>query len=275
VKTLYMEHLLTDLNQADLDRFFETGQMSKMLLHDLKKLDRGHHTDPARAYTFERLVIQAQQHGLEIRAIDCSASYYLEGLSNAVPTSRQQIMNYFASRTIRRHQQVMGSHKWIALVGNSHSNTFRNIIPGIAELEGGIGLRVSDAAPGTGRGITRDTGEFLRLDISERTVRIKGDYHVQIETPMRGVNVRPPQPLAVEDRLSRPGKFLIEEGEHGEHRIVHRSRDAQIHRTPVLVDAQGRVYVERPSWSTVHMTPYPDMDALVSALEALNLTRVA
>lgn len=275
VKTLYMEHLLTDLHQADLDRFYETGQMSKTLLHDLKKMDRGHRTDPARVYTFERLVVQARAHGLEIRAIDCSASYHLKGLVNEAPTSRQQMMNYFASRTIGRHQQVMGSHKWIALVGNSHSNTFQNIVPGIAELEGGIGLRVSDAAPGTGRGITLDPGEFARLDVSERTVQIKGDYRVEIEIAAQETSVKPPQSLPVEERLSRPGKFLIEEDEHGVQCIVHRSRDGQIHRTPVLVDAQGRVYVERPSWAVVHLTPYADMDALVGALEALNLTRVA
>ncbi|RMS76717.1 hypothetical protein ALP60_02503 [Pseudomonas savastanoi] len=75
VKTLYMEHLLTDLHQADLDRFFETGQMSKTLLHDLKILDRGHHTDPDKVYNFEQLIIKARQYGLEVRAIDCASSY--------------------------------------------------------------------------------------------------------------------------------------------------------------------------------------------------------
>ena len=68
VKTLYMEHLLTDIHQADLDRFFETGQMSKTLLHDLKTLDRGHYTDPDKVYTFEQLVIKARQQGIEVRA---------------------------------------------------------------------------------------------------------------------------------------------------------------------------------------------------------------
>lgn len=274
VKTLYLEHLLTDLHQADLDRFFETGEMSKTLLHDLKKLDRGHRTDPAKVYTFERLVVGAQQEGLEIRAIDCAASYHLKGIPDKTPTTRQQMMNYFASRAIRKHQQVMGSHKWIALVGNSHSNTFQNIVPGLAELEGGIGLRVTDVAPGQSRGVVRDPGEFVRPGLTTQTVQIRGDYRIEMDVGRASPAVRPPQPLPVEQRLARPGMFLIEQGEGDVQTVVHRSRDARIHRTPVRVDAEGKLYVERPTWTSIHMTPYEDMDALVDALEEINLTRV-
>ncbi|WP_164446358.1 membrane-targeted effector domain-containing toxin, partial [Pseudomonas viridiflava] len=103
-------------------------QMSKRLLHDLQALDKGHQTDPKGIYTFEKLVIKAQQQGIEIRAIDCLASYHLKGLANETSTTRQQMMNFFASRTVRRHQDVMGFHKWIALVGNSHSNTFMDAV---------------------------------------------------------------------------------------------------------------------------------------------------
>lgn len=274
VKTLYMEHLLTDLHQADLDRFFETGEMSKTLLHDLKKMDRGHHTDADKVYNFERLVVKAQQQGLEIRAIDCAASYHLKGVSSEAPTTRQQMMNYFAARTLQRHQEVMGSHKWIALVGNSHSNTFQGIVPGIAELTGSIGLRVTDVAPGQARAIMVDPGELVRVGISNQKVPIKGDYLIEMEVAKRSASIRPPQPLAVEDRLSRPGMFLIESNADVQ-TVVHRSRDALIHRTPVQVNTQGKLYISRPAWSAVHLTPFDDMDALVSALEELNLTRVA
>ena len=274
VKTLYMEHLLTDLHQADLDRFFETGEMSKRLLHDLKKMDRGHHTDPDKVYTFERLVLKARQQGMEIRAIDCAASYHLKGVLNEAPTTRQQMMNYFAVRTLQRHQEVMGSHKWIALVGNSHSNTFQNIVPGIAELTGSIGLRVIDVATGQARAIMVDPGELVRVGISNQKVPIKGDYLIEMEMAKRAPTIRPPQPLAVEERLSRPGMFLIESNADVQ-TVVHRSRDALIHRTPVQVNTLGKLYISRPAWSAVHLTPFDDMDALVSALEELNLTRVA
>ncbi|WP_434678368.1 membrane-targeted effector domain-containing toxin [Pseudomonas sp. R1-18] len=274
VKTLYLEHLLTDLNQADLDRFFETGQMSKTLLHDLKKLDRGHRTDPSGVYTFERLVIRAQQHGIEIRSIDCAASYHLKGIPGEAPTTREQMMNYFASLTIRKHQEVMGSHKWIALVGNSHSNTYQNLVPGLAELEGGIGLRVMEVPPGEYR-ITRDLGETVRIPLTSESVRIKADYLVEMEVPGAVRTTRQPLQLPASLRLSHPGMFVIEEAEDGMRSVVHRSRDTSIQRTPVLTNADGKLYVERPSWKGVHLTPYNDIDSLIDALERINLTFVA
>ncbi|SER01157.1 C-terminal region of Pasteurella multocida toxin residues 569-1285 [Pseudomonas sp. NFACC02] len=274
VKTLYMEHLLTDLHQTDLDRFIDTGQMSKRLLHDLKTLDQGHVTDPDGVYTFEKLVINAREHGLEVRAIDCAASYYLKGLSSDSFTGRQQMMNYFASRTIRRHQAVMGTHRWVALVGNSHSNTYADLVPGLAELEGGIGLRVLDVSVGTSRGITLDPGERVRIPLRNREEFLKGDFRVELEVRRSPAAIRPPQPLTIEDRLSRPGMFLTEQQEGGAYVIIHRSRDNEIHHTPVRLNAVGNVFVERPSWTAIHRRPYEDMDALVLALEDINLTRV-
>jgi hypothetical protein len=274
VKTLYLEHFLTDLHQAHLDRFFDTGRMSNVLLEDIRVLDRGHLTDPAGQYTFEKLIIKAQQHGLELRAIDCAASYHLKGLSRATATSRQQMMNYFASRTIRRHQAVMGNHKWVALVGNSHSNTYANAVPGIAELEGAIGLRVVDVSPGTPTGITVDTGESVNISLSTRKEFIKGDFKLQMEVVRQPVAIRAPQPLPLDVRLTRPGMFVTEQEPGNLHFIIHRARDNAIHRTPVQLNDAGKVYVDRPTWTTVHMQPYDDVDALVSALEEINLTRV-
>ncbi|WP_058971712.1 membrane-targeted effector domain-containing toxin [Pseudomonas syringae] len=274
VRTLYMEHLLTDLHQADLDRFFETGQMSKTLLHDLKVLDRGHRTDPDKVYTFEQLVIKARQHGVEVRAIDCAASYHLNGVDNDGSITRQQMMNYFASRTLRKHQDVMGSHKWIALVGTSHSNVYQGVVPGIAELEGGIGLRVVDVAPGQSKGVMHDPGELVSGSISTTDVHIKGDYRVEIEIPRAKDAIRPPQPATLEQRLDRPGMFLVEQSEGSLQTIVHRARDTWIHRTPVLVNAEGKLYLERVRWPHIHLQPFEDMDALVAALEGMNLTRV-
>lgn len=275
VKTLYMEHLLSDLHQADLDRFFETGHMSKSLLHDLRKLDLGHHTDPNGIYTFEQLVIKARSHSLEIRAIDCAASYHIREIDHPALTTRQQMFSFFASRTLRKHQAVMGSHKWIALVGNSHANTYEKIVPGLAELEGGIGIRVVDVTPGQSRGVFIDPGENLPIGLTGRQSLIKSDLRVEVETLKPAVAVRPPQSLPVEERLTRPGMFLIEEGNDSLQFVVHRSRDYAIHRTPVRVNAQGQVYVERATWPAVHQKPFEDMDALIVGLEEINLTRVA
>jgi hypothetical protein len=275
VKTLYLEHLLSDVHQADLDRFVETGYMSKSLLHDLRKLDLGHQTDADGIYTFEQLVIKARANGLEVRAIDCAASYHIREIDHPALTTRQQMFSFFASRTLRKHQAVMGSHKWIALVGNSHANTYEKIVPGLAELEGGIGIRVVDVRPGQSQGVFIDPGERLAVGLTGRQSLIKSDLRVELETLKPVVPVRPPQSLPVEERLARPGMFLIEEGDDSLPVIVHRSRDHAIHRTPVKVNAQGQVYVERTTWPAVHQQPFEDMDALIVGLEEINLTRVA
>lgn len=275
VKTLYIEHLFSDLHQADLDCFVETGYMSKSLLHDLKKLDRGHHTDVTGVYTFEQLINRARGQGLDIRAIDCTASYHLKDLENLAPTTRQQMFSHFASRTVRKYQEVMGAHKWIALVGNSHANTFEKIVPGLAELEGGIGVRVTDVRPGEARGLAPDPGEKLIDSLSGQQSFVKSDFRLETETLKPVAAVRPAQSLPVEERLTRPGMFLVEESENSLPVIVHRSRDNAIHRTPVKVNAQGQVYVERATWTSVNLQPYEDMDALIVGLEEINLTRVA
>lgn len=273
VKTLYMEHLLTDLHQLDLDRFFETGQMTKRLLRSLKTLDRGHVTDPAKIYNFEQLVIKAREHGIEVRAIDCTASYHLKGLNQISPTTRQQMMSYFASRTIERHQAVMGQHKWIALVGNSHANRYQHV-PGLAELRGAIGVRFDDVPPGTSRGVLVDPGNDLRLPMSNQTTFVKSDFMVEIEVTGSPLVMRAPMPLSLEQRLSRPGLFVTEREAGDLYVIVHRSRDGALHRTPVQLDSAGKVFVDRPSWVAVHLQPFNNIDALVTALEDINLTRV-
>jgi len=275
VKTLYLEHVLSDLHQADLDRFAETGYMSKSLLHDLKKLDLGHQTDADGVYTFEQLVIKARANGLEVRAIDCAASYHIREIDHPALSTRQQMFSYFASRTIRKHQEVMGTHKWIALVGNSHANTYEKIVPGLAELEGGIGIRVVDVTPGRSQGVVIDPGQRMQIGLTDRQSVIKSDLRLEMETLKPLVVVRPAQSLPVSERLTRPGMFLIDESDDSLPVIIHRSRDNEIHRTPVKVNAQGQVYVERASWPAVSHKPFEDMDALIVGLEEINLTRVA
>jgi len=182
VKTLYLQHLLTDLHQIDLDRFADTGQMSKTLLRDLQKIDRALGTNSESIYTLENLVIQARVHKVEIRALNCSVNYPISEVATESPFIRHHVLSYFASRTIRRHQAVMGSHKWIALVGDLNTNTYRNIVPGIAELEGGIGVRLVDTRPGQARGFMPDPGEHVRETLEAEQIFIKGDYRLEMDT---------------------------------------------------------------------------------------------
>jgi hypothetical protein len=266
VKTLYMEHLLTDVHQADLDRFAETGLMSKRLLHDLKRMDHTFRTDPTGLYSFERLVVQARRYGIEIRAIDCAASYFIRHLPTHSGTTRQQVLSYFASRTIRKHQEVMGSHKWMALVGETHANTFKNSVPGLAELEQGIGVRVMDVAPGKGHGIMIDPGEQVPAGLGHEVVQVKNDFRVEIE-----LAPRPQLAAPVGVRLHSPGMFMLDESAPLRPTIVHRSRDRTLKHTPVRFNTAGKAYVERESWPQVHRQPFDNVQALIDALVEMNL----
>jgi len=270
VKTLYMEHLLTDLHQADLDLFAETGLMSKTLLHDIKAMDKGFRTDKEGVYTFENLLLQARRHGVEVRAIDCAASYFIRNLPTTSDSTRQQVFSYFASRTIRKHQSVIGAHKWIALVGNSHANTFKNSVPGIAELERAIGVRVMDVAPGKGRGIMLDPGEEVSQGIASGQVFLKNDFRVEIELQPRAQLAIP-----VGDRLYNPGMFLLEQSDSARPVIIHRSRDRTLKRTPVRLNGEGRFYIERDAWPQVHLKPFDDLASLTDALVQMKLKHVA
>lgn len=273
VKILYMEHLLSDMHRVDLKDFFKSGDMSKSLKGYLKTQDKGHGTD--HAGTFERLVIEAQKNGIEVRALDCAASYRLEGFPGKEPTSRQQMMNYFASLIIKKDQADAGEHKWIALVGNSHSNTYQDV-PGVAELNGGIGVRVKDVPWGMETSIAQDTGELLSIAAggSRKEILLKGDYLVQLPT-LREDPLKPVQPArSSEDKLAYIGQFVIEQGQNGKPEIVHRSRDLQIHRTPVMLNAQGKYSVERKTWTSVTGRNYDDMHALIQALEKLKMVNV-
>ena len=208
---------------------------------------------------------------MEICTIDCAASYYLKGLRDPAPTSRQQILSYFADRKITRHQQVMGPHKWIALVGNSHTNTYKKLVPGIAELQGGIGVRVIDVKPGAGNTVMADAGELLRDRLSPEQHFVKADFRITLET-VQATNAKV---SPIEQRLTRPGMFLIEPGTDGRPSVVHRSRDLAIYRTPIQTDAQGRVYLERSRWETISGRTFADLDALITGLKraGLNLAR--
>ncbi len=280
VKTLYLEHLQADMHQLDLDLFAEKGLMSKRLLHYLKQMDRGFYTDPNGIYTFEQLVIKAREHGIEVRALDCMPSYYLRNMQVSHHHDRLFMMNFFASRTIRRHQELAGPHNWIALVGETHASTFEAAVPGLAELEQGISLRVYDMPPGEHFGPAGDPGRMAGDELGKQRAFIRNDYALGLPTPHGPVDLADDlltaaQAAPVERKLYRPGLFMIEGRDTAQPVIVHRSRQNLIERTPVLRNAEGRWYIDRQHWQRLHLRPFEDLPALVQALRDLQLVQVS
>lgn len=197
VRTLYLEHLMTDLHQADLDLFHRSGRMTTQLRRYLDRLDLGHRTDSAGRYNFLELVRKARGNRIRVRALDCVASYHLEGLDLEQPGNplRQKVMNYYANRVIGATQGEADAGKWIALVGNTHSNLYKRV-PGLAELQGVPGLRLVDAGPGQASGITLDAGEYYLPSMGRPDGIVQGDLRLALQTQ--------DQPVAFRDAITAP-----------------------------------------------------------------------
>jgi hypothetical protein len=275
VKTLYMEHLLTDFHQADLDVFNRTGVMSEDLESYLKDLDADFSTDPSKQFTFEQVVRTAQKNNIRVQAIDCMASYRSAGIQGANINFRQKMMNFFARQVIGADQTARGAHRWVALVGNSHANTYAGVT-GISEFEGSIGLRIESVGPDELGGIKVDPGVSDVTRPGQAAGFAQNDLLLQIPTPKSVVLAQ-----RLEDGLPKPGMYTLSTST-GELLLVHRSRTVtrngivtwgKLVRTPIKQDAGG-YYVERDSWQ-INGQRFPTIEGLSSALQIMRMTPVS
>ena len=274
VTTLFLEHLLSDAHQALLDTYLlapETAIMPEALSAYLEDQDTGHRTDPTGQYTFRRLVETAKQHGIRIKAIDCYASYYLQGLQgNSQGALRTQAMNYYASQVIEYEQSQPGAGKWVALVGNTHSNRFRDV-PGLAELTGAIGLRVEETEgsgdPAVRLSIQVDDGEALKENKIGGGNReyIKGDL-VLTRRASGGYYLS-----VIQTQLREPGQFLIRHAPHSADLVLwYRSRQGELLATVIQQEEDGSLYIvaTRKDWAMVDRKRYATLGALTADLVA-------
>ena len=271
VKVIYLEHLQTDMHQSLLDDFFKTGKMSLRLDEFLTNQDLGHGIDPSSRYNFSQLVRQARRHGIEVKALDCAASYHERGTPSETPwLNRGEMFSYFASQIIRADQTRTGGHKWIALTGNTHANTFQGI-PGLAELEGAIGLRVSDSVPGTSQGLRQALGEVVPPNLPGRDYHfLKNDYWLEVDIPGTKPRPRALTLAQINDRLKAPGYFRLDNDSAAGPQLTHRASNHEIIHTPVHTDADGLIFIERASWPTIHQKRYGALKQLIRDLQNTN-----
>ena len=203
VRTLYLEHVMTDMHQADLELFSRFGRMSHELQRYLESLDAGHKTDAGGVFNFLELVRKARANRISVQAIDCAASYRLEGMAFEQPGNplRQKIMNFYANRVISARQAAHPADKWIALVGNTHSNYYKRV-PGVAELQGVPGMRIVDAGPGQATGITRDLGEYYLPSMGNPDGIVQADLRLALQT--RGTPAQFLDPATAPPGVFRP-----------------------------------------------------------------------
>lgn len=271
VRTLYMEHLLTDLHQADLDTFAQTGKMPETLKDYLNEMDWGHFTDDTGRYTFLNLVKTANRHRVRIRAIDCMASYRTAGLPDPEDNVRLKMMNYFANTVIRADQAAVRGSRWIALVGNAHVNTM-NGAAGVAELEGVIGLRIEDVKPGEPVGYDIDPGETVVTAMGQPAGTVKGDIRLRMAvTGRRTVSLTPP--MTLDSRLPKPGNFAMQRAGNAPE-LIHRNRAGALVHTPIIVEGTD-VYIQRVEWPLISGRRFQSFDELAKALKLIGLKEIA
>ena len=236
VKTLYVEHLLTDLHQAELDTFFRTAKMPHNLKDYLKAQDAGHMPLYSGPNTYSQVIHAANKYGIRVRALDCSASYNVKGAGD---DARNQMFSYFASQVIKADQAVNGPHKWVAFIGSAHTNIHRQV-PGLAELQGAVSLHIRDTAPNLSSNIRPGRWETL---LETRWTALRSDFTLEVGVAGRY------QPAAFvpldRARLKESGHFLIERPSSAETNLLHKSRTGEIVSTPIQVDDKGMFFIDR------------------------------
>jgi len=270
VKTLYVEHLLTDFHQADLDIFHQTQQLPARLKAYLRSQDIGHmHPFYTGNNTYTVVIQAAGKYGIRVRALDCAASYHLKGLPDA-DTSRNRMFSYVAAQVIHADQLAQGPHKWIAFVGSAHTN-YNLGVPGLAEMLGTVSLHVRDTVPGLARGIHLGSWETASQGMRSTIRAIRSDF--KLEVAIAGKSFPPPVAPPDRSRLTKSGHYLVERSTTNETNLVHRSSTGEIITTPIQVDDKGLFFIDR--WDK-RESRFKYLFPLLQMLEMdVNLTPVA
>ncbi len=261
-KTLYVEHLLTDMHQAQLDTFLSSQRLPDNLKRYLSQLDSGHMPGYKGNDTYTEVIQVAARHGMRIRALDCTASYHLKGLGDT-DVSRNQMFSYFATKVIEADQAAHGPHKWIAFIGSAHTNANLGV-PGLAELQGAVSLHIRDKAPALAQNIRPGAWETVTEGLSPYTRALRSDFI--LDAGVAGTKAPAPVVPVDRSRLNQPGLFLIERPSPSQNNLVHRSRSGELVSTPIQVDHNGLFYVDR--WAPMQGRRFSYENMLISALRA-------
>lgn len=258
VKTLYIEHLLTDLHQQALDTYQRTLKMPSILEHYLITLDHGQMPRYKGPHTFTNVLKAANKYGIRIRALDCTASYHVKGLNGL--EARNEMFSYFANEVIKADQLAEGPHKWVAFVGSSHTDMYLGV-PGLVQLQDAVSLHVRDTAPQLARPL--HSSGWQAVDEGPG-VALRSDF--RIETGITGIPVHQPVPGPNRSSLTEPGQFIIERPTASEINLVHFSRSNEILTTPIQIDEKGQFFIER--WEALKPLRFYYLTQLVEVLKA-------
>ncbi len=184
VKTLYIEHLLSEIHQDELNLY---GTARENAMPDSLKAYLDNHTQKTQQLWsllsngkplvpgLSELVKAAHDTGINVVALSGTATY-LEAdhyifRNSQWPVDNTVAANYFASQVINHHQKSPDAGKYIALVSNTLCNTTHfsrqdtPAIPGLAEITGTVSIAIEQGTSGIARG-ERKTVPQNGMDLS-------------------------------------------------------------------------------------------------------------
>jgi hypothetical protein len=255
VKTLYLQELLANVNQLDLDTFARTGEMPTELESYLKKLDIKAGNDPDGRFNLLALVKAANAQRIRVQAIDMTTTYNINESTLTQNPNSAMMRKFFAGEVIRFSEELKGSNKWIALVDQEHMTSFRNY-QGISEQTDSLSIRIEDVPPGQVKPINTDPGlaveyaDYPGSPVEEEGSditgfdhiqdRIKADWHVQMQTPWA---YRTPQELRA--LLPKPGMFTVQRY-RSSLLVVYRNAENQMADSVIRMTPGGSINLDTP-----------------------------
>ncbi|MNF40249.1 Dermonecrotic toxin [compost metagenome] len=255
VKTLYLQELLANVNQLDLDAFARTGEMPEELETYLRKLDIRAGNDPEGRFNLLALVRSANTQRVRVQAIDMTTTYNINEDSFSRHPDSQMARSYFAGEVIQLNEELKGPAKWIALVDQEHMTSFRGY-QGISEQTDALSVRIEDVTPGQALPIGSDPGlaveyaDYPGSPVEEEGsgitgfdhIRdsIKGDWRVQMQTPWA---YRTPQELRA--LLPEPGMFTFQRY-RSSLLVVYRNAENRMADTVIRMTPGGRINLDTP-----------------------------
>lgn len=276
VRTLYVQELLANVNQSDLDTLARTGQMPAELENYLKKLDIKAGNDPTGKYNLLALVKAANAQKIRVQALDMSITYNINKGPYDWESNYQMARNYVAGEVIQLNEESKQPAKWVALVGNENMANFRGY-RGISEQTDALSIRIDDVVPGQAQPIAPDPGLAVEYsdypdspvyDVSDVTDfsavhdLIKGDWRVQIETPWA---YRTPQELKA--LLPEPGMFTFQRYRSSV-LVVYRNAENRMADSAIRITPGGKLNLDTPLRPAYESMTVNDLDELKEALIA-------
>ncbi|NNA57123.1 membrane-targeted effector domain-containing toxin [Pseudomonas koreensis] len=275
VKTLYLQELLANVNQLDLDTFARTGEMSEELQNYLNKLDLKAGNDPEGRFNLLALVKAANAQRIRVQAIDMTTTWHInEGPITQSP-QRQMSRSFFASEVIGFNQQLNGQGRWIALVNQENMTTFRGY-QGITEQTDALCARFEDVAPGREQPLGSDPGLAVEydenpnssvhevvdgeIDLNSVQASIKGDWRVQLPSVWA---YRTSQELR--SLLPEPGMFTLQRYRSNV-LVVYRNANGAMADSVIRSTPGGRINLDTPLAPTYESMTVDSLEELKQAL---------